>query len=104
MLPCPSCRGTLTPPQKGPTLVCRACKGRAVPLQSLRKTAGDDAVNKIAAAVRAGEVPRKRVCPICGALMATVQAPRLAAASTIPVDVCTACSYVWFDPKEYAAV
>jgi len=44
--------------------------------------------------------------PACRAyLMTVMMITRITtAASTIPVDVCTACSYVWFDPKEYAAV
>jgi len=107
MFTCPTCRTRLAKQSsgEGPRWVCGACGGRAVHLPSLRGTPPGAFVRRLWALARS--VPaaeRKRACPICDGLMATV--PTLAVpGSTEPLrlDVCVSCQFVWFDPTEHEA-
>ena len=107
MFACPNCRTRLAkqPSAEGPRWVCTACGGRAVHLPSLRATRPGSFVRRLWALARsAPPAERKRACPICDNLMATV--PTLAVpGSTEPLrlDVCVSCQFVWFDPTEHEA-
>ncbi len=107
MFACPNCRTRLAkqPSAEGPRWVCAACGGRAVHLPSLRGTHPGAFVRRLWALARSVPLAeRKRACPICDNLMATV--PTLAVSgSTEPLrlDVCVSCQFVWFDPTEHEA-
>jgi len=107
MFACPNCQKRLAkqPSPEGPRWLCGACGGRAIHLPSLRCTPAGAFVRRLWALARSVPAPdRKRPCPICDELMATV--PTLAVSgSTEPLrlDLCTSCQFVWFDPTEHEA-
>lgn len=107
MFACPSCRTPLAkqPSPEGPRWVCSVCGGRAVHLPSLRCTPAGVLVRRLWALARSADpAERKRACPICDHLMATV--PTIAAAGSsepLRLDFCLYCQFVWFDPTEHEA-
>jgi hypothetical protein len=107
MFACPNCRTRLAKElsAEGPRWVCAACGGRAVHLPSLRGTRPGAFIRRLwALACSAPPAERKRACPLCGSLMATV--PTLAvpgSAEPLQLDICVSCQFVWFDPTEHQA-
>jgi membrane associated rhomboid family serine protease len=107
MLACPNCKTRLAkePSPEGPRWLCGACGGRAVHLPSLRCTPAGAFVRRLWALARSvPDADRKRPCPMCDKLMATV--PTLAvpgSAEPLRLDLCTSCQFVWFDPTEHEA-
>ena len=68
----------------------------------LRRATDERIVDQVWAVASGGEAPRKRPCPLCSKLMAGVVTQR--GRTPLPLDVCTDCKFVWFDPKEYEAL
>ena len=107
MFACPNCRTRLAkqPSPEGPRWVRSACGGRAVHLPSLRCTPAGVLVRRLWALARTADTAeRKRACPICDHLMATVPTIAVAGSSEpLMLDFCLYCQFVWFDPKEHEA-
>ncbi len=101
MLACPTCSKRLarSTTSAGPVYQCRSCGGRAVAVNVLRKTAGEDFLRRLRHTSTPGAA-RRRPCPLCDKPMAL--ADYGAGARTLQLDVCKACRIVWFDPAEYA--
>jgi membrane associated rhomboid family serine protease/Zn-finger nucleic acid-binding protein len=61
-----------------------------------------ETVNALWQEAKSGACPRHRECPACDAQMFEVPLPIEQGA--LPIDVCTRCHIVWFDPHEYAVL
>lgn len=61
-----------------------------------------EVVNRLWTLAREGKGERTRSCPACDKLMVTV--PGWPGANAFLLDVCRACQFVWFDPREYEAL
>lgn len=101
MYTCPNCnvaldrlRGTT-----GLFWLCPKCGGRAATVSLLRKSVPREIVNSLWQSAKGGGYPRRRVCPGCERTM--VEVPASDERSQFPLDVCTACQTIWFDPQEY---
>ena len=70
-------------------------------LAVLRKSAPSAYVNRLWASAREGRGGR-RPCPACEQPMIEVALP--SEAKPAMLDVCRACHFVWFDPREYEVV
>ncbi len=99
---CPNCQNRLrrASAEGGVFWTCGYCGGLAVSLPLLRRTTGREFVQDLWQNVRESK-KGKRSCPICSqpAVFVAIKA----GSKTLPLDVCTHCRFVWFDPKEYAA-
>lgn len=104
MFPCPNCQTRLLRIRTDCGVVwgCSACDGRAVRIDVLRRTFTSDTLDQVWSSAREGKGERKRPCPVCKRLMAFVAVPH--GLRTFPLDVCTHCQFVWFDPREYEAL
>ncbi|MCG3179914.1 MAG: hypothetical protein BIFFINMI_02264 [Phycisphaerae bacterium] len=105
---CPHCRCRLTESRDGDTIfwMCEKCTGCAVGVSVLRRIVARDAINRVWLHARRLMKADQRGpidCPYCGLKMFRVDPPP-GDATTPPLDVCTACLMVWFDPKELEAL
>ncbi len=101
MFQCVDCRTRLEK-HKGPLGViwwCPDCGSRAATISYLRKHVPKQIANYIWQQARSPDVIHKRDCPGCDAQMAEVDMKEHA-----PLDVCTRCHFVWFDPGEHEAL
>jgi membrane associated rhomboid family serine protease len=100
MFTCPRCRRRLvqTRTEHGIFFVCPGCGGRAVSLSVVRRMAGPDPARRLWSAANGGEAQPGVGCPICRRSMAQVPLP--VDGEQVPLDVCTGCQFVWFDPAE----
>lgn len=100
MLVCPKCRRRLvrTKTNHGVFFVCRACQGRAVSLSVVRRMAGREPAKTLWREAVVGETQEGVGCPVCQRAMAEVRLR--VGGMRVPLDVCTGCHFVWFDPEE----
>jgi membrane associated rhomboid family serine protease len=63
----------------------------------MRKYVPNDVVNALWMAAKDHQAPHALICPSCQHKMAEVAAP----GAGFGIDVCTLCSFVWFDSGEY---
>ncbi len=101
MFHCVDCK-TLLESDKGPLgliWACPACGSRAATVAFLRKHVPQVLVNDIWQTAQSPDAVCKRKCPGCDALMAEVEMKGFA-----PLDVCTICHFIWFDPGEHEAL
>ena len=100
MLVCPRCRRRLvrTKTQNGVLFACRGCQGRAVSLSVVRRMAGRGPAKTLWREAIHGESQEGVACPACHRAMAEVRLP--VDNKQVPLDVCTGCQFVWFDPEE----
>lgn len=82
--------------------LCRACGGRALNVELLRRTFTRESVNPFWLRAINGERKPGRPCPCCRNAMTEVA---LAETPEAPaVDVCRLCHFVWFDATELAGM
>jgi len=101
MFQCVDCKTRLEN-NKGPlgvTWSCPACGSRAATIPYLRKHVPRPIVNYIWQQARSPDAIGKRKCPGCDAQMAEIDMK-----GNAPLDVCTRCHFVWFDPGEHEAL
>jgi membrane associated rhomboid family serine protease len=101
MFHCVECKTRLET-NKGPLGViwfCPACGSRAATIAFLRKHVPQPVVNSIWQKARSPDAIYQRSCPGCDAQMAEVGLEGYA-----PLDVCTRCHFIWFDPGEHEAL
>lgn len=103
MFLCPRCSTGLTRMEADRVVswACPGCDGRAVALSVLRETAPRGFANGLWAASAEAKPVQRRRCPICTYPMVEVLAP---VGPAVEVDVCRACQFAWFDPKELDGV
>jgi Zn-finger nucleic acid-binding protein len=97
---CPKCNLPLTRvgTSMGVFWTCSNCGGRAVTVELLRRTFKPDSINPLwRHAISGQEPPAARACPSCRRAMLEVP---LSDKSTVRVDVCRLCHFVWFDAHE----
>ena len=101
MFTCPNCGGGLVRTQtaSGIFWVCPDCDGRAVTVSLLRHIVNPAAMRELWSRTFNRTLPRHRPCPSCTVPMQEV-AIGLATGS-LTLDVCRACQFVWFDPREF---
>lgn len=104
MFVCPTCNAQLSRVRgdAGVFWACPRCGGRALALALLRKTAAKGYVNRLWRSARDAKGAAGRRCPVCDKPM--VEVPTASDAKALKLDVCLACQFVWFDPKEYEGV
>ncbi len=103
MLECPNCKTTrLVKLQNeyGFFWGCPKCDGRAVNLSLLRKKFSHKFLANLWGMAYERKGPFSRRCPMCGKHMNEISAET----GTPKLDVCKACQFVWFDPKEYEQI
>ena len=103
---CPRCDNPLVKQRtpKGLVYTCGRCEGRALALPVLRRLgATPDFLRHVWLRARSEGTTHVMPCPHCGRKMARVRVDGPDEAG-IPVDVCTLCRSVWFDPGELKAV
>lgn len=100
MFVCPRCRERLvrTKTKHGVFFVCRGCQGRAVGVSVVRRMAGRKTAKDLWQAANHPEARSGAGCPTCHRQMASVPLP--VEGREVPLDVCTGCHVVWFDPQE----
>ena len=100
MLVCPRCRRRLvrTKTSHGIFFACRGCQGRAVSLAVVRRMAGREPAKTLWREAVVGETEEGVGCPICQ--RATAEVRLRVDGMRVPLDVCTGCHFVWFDPDE----
>ncbi len=101
---CPGCGTPLEQVrmEHGVFWLCRACGGRALNVELLRRTFSRESINPFWLRVISGEGKPGRLCPCCQHAMIEVA---IAAPPDAPrVDVCRLCHFVWFDANELAAM
>jgi Zn-finger nucleic acid-binding protein len=76
---------------------CDKCSGRAVGLELLRRTFTPESINPLWLHAISGEGKIGSRCPSCGRPMIDVA---LSENTTVNVDVCRLCHFVWFDTHE----
>jgi len=85
----------------GYVYLCSACRGRAVPIAQIRKTASDSFMRALRhKAARTQQKPRP--CPLCDRTMAELDFG--AKGQVVTLDVCWPCEVIWFDTAEYERV
>jgi membrane associated rhomboid family serine protease len=101
---CPNCKTTLNKAvsDAGCFWHCPACNGRAVTLPVLQKTAPQELIQHFWQDARMGKDVGSRPCPGCGRKMTVV--PLASADSSLTLDVCLGCYFIWFDPDEFEHV
>ncbi len=72
-------------------------------LEVLRKAVPQPLVNRLWQKARSGQYATHRSCPACKRRMAEVPIA-LPADKVLPLDVCTGCHFVWFDPQEFESL
>ncbi|MHC4400476.1 MAG: rhomboid family intramembrane serine protease [Planctomycetota bacterium] len=87
-----------TDTEHGLFFVCDGCQGRAVSLAVVRKMAGRQTTRRLWTEANSGQSSEGVGCPICHRTTAEVAAP--ADHGHVPLDICTGCQFVWFDPAE----
>lgn len=104
MFTCPDCGSSLirTPNRVGIFWVCNNCHGQAVSVALLRKTIGNDRVRTIWSQAIQKTNHDGKSCPICCLAMTSVTLG--VPGSSLALDVCKRCEFVWFDPEEYEAI
>jgi membrane associated rhomboid family serine protease/Zn-finger nucleic acid-binding protein len=98
---CPKCnkRLTRTKTEAGCLFLCTQCNGRAVALSVLRKTMPPNYASALWMGAKRRMADRGQRCPICRKAMTEVQLPT--DGRSVPLDICTGCQFVWFDPQEF---
>ncbi len=86
-------------PPFGLVWVCLFCGGRAVTFELLRRALPLPLVNRLWQRARSGRYQTRRSCPACQRQMTEVPVAS-STATTIYLDVCTRCHFVWFDSHE----
>lgn len=82
--------------------LCRACGGRALSAELLRRTFARESINSFWSRVISGAGKPSRPCPCCRHAMTEVA---LADHPEAPaIDVCRLCHFVWFDASEVAGL
>jgi Zn-finger nucleic acid-binding protein len=97
---CPKCNLPLTRigTSMGVFWTCNGCGGRAVTVELLRRTFTPESINPLWRHAISGQEPSgARACPSCRRAMLEVP---LSDKSTVRVDVCRLCHFVWFDAHE----
>lgn len=103
---CPRCDKPLVKQKtpKGVVYTCSRCEGRALALPVLRRVgATADFLRHVWQRARREGAAHVMPCPHCGRKMARVRVD-VPGEDGVPVDVCTLCSSVWFDPGELKTV
>lgn len=103
MFACPNCQTPLQRSQVegGVLWACHNCGSLALSLRLLRRTIAPSALSQLWAAAGVSS-ERGRGCPVCRKPMALVKLP--VRERQLPLDACTGCQFVWFDPTEYGAL
>jgi len=98
---CPQCHQRLarTKTDYGLSFRCGRCDGRAVGFSVLRRAIPPKYVQMLWVKARQGNCTPGQKCPICRKRMVEIPVP--AGGREVPLDVCPACQFVWFDPQEY---
>jgi membrane associated rhomboid family serine protease len=80
---------------------CPKCGGRAVGLPVLRNAGSKEAVRQlwILAHEKSGSPGAK--CPVCDRPSVEVALPVRSSSPPLRLDICAACQFVWFDPREF---
>jgi len=81
---------------------CPDCGGHAVGLAILRKVVERNQINQFWQKTRNAAQAGTRPCPSCRKLM--LEVPLGETPELFKLDVCRACQFVWFDPKELEAL
>ncbi|MEM7010650.1 MAG: rhomboid family intramembrane serine protease, partial [Verrucomicrobiota bacterium] len=102
MFGCPTCNKRLirTVGSGGVFYACNECHGRLVALPVLRKVIEPDALNSLWSQALSAPSAEGPACPSCRRKMAEVHIASAKEESVIHLDVCTSCSFLWFDPRE----
>lgn len=103
---CPRCERPLVKQKtpKGLVYACGRCEGRALALPVLRRAgATPEFLRHVWRLARSGGTAHVMPCPHCGRKMARVRVD-VPGEDGVPVDVCTLCRAVWFDPGELKTV
>lgn len=101
MLICPACQHPLVRQKTAAGMVyqCKHCGGRAVALPVLRRALPRKLADVLWREARRNDRHRGKRCPACRRLTSEVAVP--GSEGLVPIDVCTACNFVWFDPREF---
>jgi membrane associated rhomboid family serine protease/Zn-finger nucleic acid-binding protein len=96
---CPRCNTVLQRVQTehGIFWACSGCGGRAVGVELLRRTFSPESINPLWLHAIRGEGAPGATCPSCHNPMTQVA---LSERSSVRVDVCRLCHFVWFDTGE----
>ncbi|MHB9026466.1 MAG: TFIIB-type zinc ribbon-containing protein [Armatimonadota bacterium] len=98
---CPSCRGLLSEGRDhyGMLWQCPTCGGLALAMAVLRKKLTSPTLTTVWRAAQEGQGTPGRPCPLCDRRMIEVSSG--IGEPPVLVDVCSLCSYLWFDPAEF---
>lgn len=100
MLVCPRCRRRLirTKTRHGVFFACPGCQGRAVSLSVVQRMGGREPAKTLWREAILGGAREGVGCPVCR--RATAEVGLRVDGMRVPLDVCTGCHFVWFDPDE----
>ncbi|MGH9556926.1 MAG: rhomboid family intramembrane serine protease [Terriglobales bacterium] len=99
MFPCPTCGSRLSRTHAGGHfLSCERCRGCAVRISLLRKTAKEEFVEQLWSEARTARGEGKRSCPVCAKTMAGITVTP--DDRVLAVEACRSCQLIWFDTQE----
>ena len=98
---CPTCQKRLARAKLADKvcLRCRQCDGRLVGLSVLRQLLPAGYARGLWLHAHGKDTGRGKCCPVCRRAMVEVPVP--VGPEETPLDVCTGCQLVWFDPHEF---